>query len=119
MCSRLPSDQKGMFISQQPSHVDWSHEQRLLEFFERAGSATENTKSGSFPVKIPSPRNTPAAATVPTPLDILSAYEPSAYRSQDTSAGQQDQFNEAHIASLTFRVRATTPPPSPIIALFC
>ena len=38
-----------------------------MEFFERA--AVESTKTDkSFPVRIPSPRNTPAAASVPSPM---------------------------------------------------
>ena len=64
---RPPCTQKGgVFINQNP-RVDWSHEQKLLEFFERA--AVESTKTDrSFPVRIPSPRNTPAAASVPYPM---------------------------------------------------
>jgi len=96
-----PSTQKGgVFINQNP-RVDWSHEQKLLEFFERA--AVESTKTDkSFPVRIPSPRNTPAAASVPSPMDFLSNYDPSSFKS-DNQDSSGEEFHEQRTASLPFR----------------
>lgn len=100
-----PCTQKGGagLINQTAPTVDWGHEQKLLDFFERAGSVVENTRTEkSFPVRIPSPRNIPAAASIPSPLDILDSYVPSAFRTPEDQESSSN-FDQTQTASLSFR----------------
>ena len=68
-----PADQKGGFIN--PCNTDWSYERRLLEYFEKAG--TSDCSIRVFPVKIPSPKPSPAAANVPHPIVCVMTCEDS------------------------------------------
>jgi len=85
-------------ITMKGGNVSFDQERRILEVFERSGSS-EHTNNKAFPVKIPSPRATPALASVPTPQDILAAWNGEVH---STEQGDREMFDQARAAKMCF-----------------